>query len=469
MPQRRGVIVFVWSLGCTPDEIAEPSTTTGDETTGGTTGDATSDVPTSSETGVASTEGSTSAAAESSSGGETTSFKPLCGDRMVQGDEVCDDGNLVSEDGCFECIPGPVTEWCVSFDGQAHADDRAYGVATAADGGVYVVGSDEDAMKLEDIAVRRLAPDGALVWERIVAGPMGKDDSAYGVAAVADGAVVVGSMDNDGTVVAWARRYDDAGGVVWTFEEAGPPGPGGLNDLEVIGDVVYVVGVQIGAPQLLQAVVRRLDATTGAEVWQKAYDNGMSATANATALDGDDLIVAGSQGVGGISLTATVQRWTADGTLVSTWTWSAPEGDGTVARAVGALDDGTLVLAASTYEMGSDNSTWYLVGFAKDGTVAWQRHVADSWQTAHAWAIAADGAQFFAAGGGYSPNTVYAGLLARVAADGTDTLLTAISGGAESSTFNDVAVYADGLAVAAAGSRYNAAVNLDQWVCKVVP
>ena len=56
MRQRRGVIVFVWFLGCTPDEIAKPTTTTGDATTGGTTGDATSDVPTSSEQGDASTE-----------------------------------------------------------------------------------------------------------------------------------------------------------------------------------------------------------------------------------------------------------------------------------------------------------------------------------------------------------------------------------------------------------------------------
>src|SRR5689334_141080 len=78
----------------------------------------------------------------SSEGGSSTTGIPTdCGNGRIDGDEVCDDGNTVTGDGCnADCQPGGQEIWTVILDGGAQDRDEAHRVAVDADDDIYVTG-----------------------------------------------------------------------------------------------------------------------------------------------------------------------------------------------------------------------------------------------------------------------------------------------------------------------------------------
>ncbi len=108
------------TTGCVIEEIdaliAERGVTECSSSTGEIESGTTFDSKTSTGTSIStSTEASAEGSSTSSSSGETASESsnsgssstgpavPVCGDGVVEGDETCDDGNAVPDDGCQEC------------------------------------------------------------------------------------------------------------------------------------------------------------------------------------------------------------------------------------------------------------------------------------------------------------------------------------------------------------------------------
>jgi sugar lactone lactonase YvrE len=99
-------------------------------------------------------------------------------------------------------------------------DDYANAVATDADRNVYVAGSSGLRTGAEDAWLTKLGPGGRVHWKRQLR--TSETDRATGVATDADGKVYVagwttGSLGGpiSGIADAWLAKYDDAGNMLW--------------------------------------------------------------------------------------------------------------------------------------------------------------------------------------------------------------------------------------------------------------
>jgi len=150
---------------------ADPTSGTSDTSVATTRDDGTAPPGTSVGTTGADAPGSTGSGSRggatetSSSGGssDTGANDPDCGNGLVEGDEECDDGNEVPEDGCEpECTlsRGSVV-WERHID--VRQDDAAFDVEWCSDA-LFATGS-SDVGAEQDLVVWRLNPsDGAEVW-----------------------------------------------------------------------------------------------------------------------------------------------------------------------------------------------------------------------------------------------------------------------------------------------------------------
>jgi cysteine-rich repeat protein len=455
-------------LACTSGNAHDISTETGSTATGAeptaTTSDTTEpDAPT------------TGMSAETSSTGSTTSFKPFCGDGVVAGDEICDDGNGEPEDGCDQCMPAPTVLWSKQFDGPAHQTDLARAVTFTPDGSLYVVGTQQDGDGLDDIVVRKLDPGGDLLWERLVDGPAGQSDHALAVAVEDDGSVVVAgqiAITADGaTTSPWARRYTADGTELWTFSEDAPvPGSSSLWGVAIDGDAVYVVGREAIDATATKTVVRQLNGATGAETWQQDYTGGGLGPTAATSivLAGGEMFVAGYQAVAAESTVATLQRWTPAGALVSTWSWSVPDWAYAYGSSAAVLSDGDIGLTVLVQTADYSTAASYLVLYSDDGTMQWEKPLAEAWESpviVHAVTVDAED-RLAVVGYGTEPLSGRVGFFGVYAADGTETMFASM-GGTETSLLLGIALHPSGLAVV--GSRRNPDANVDQWIRKLAP
>jgi outer membrane protein assembly factor BamB len=97
--------------------------------------------------------------------------------------------------------------------GDEREEQRGRAVAVLADGDIAVAG---DAARggRRGVRVARLAVDGSTVWEQAFGD--GEQDVALGLAATADGGLVVVGSTLDGRTQGRVRRLDAGGALVWT-------------------------------------------------------------------------------------------------------------------------------------------------------------------------------------------------------------------------------------------------------------
>ncbi len=148
-----------------------------------------------------------------------------------------------------------VRRWTVELA----AGTIAYSVATDAPGNAYVAGSVDGALEdavsqgARDAYVRKYSPDGATLWTRQF-GTQGNDE-AWSVATAADGGVfVVGDTDGsfDGAVDCcdedlFVARYDADGALLWTRQLGTTNDDGGLSVAVDADGSVFVGGYTTGA------------------------------------------------------------------------------------------------------------------------------------------------------------------------------------------------------------------------------
>ena len=198
--------------------------------------------------------------------------------------------------------------------------DEAAGVAVAADGSVYVIGTTLSfGAGGRDAFLLKYASTGSLVWQR-----------TYGTAPSS-----TSSADEFGNAVAVA-----------------PDGS------------VYITGQYgDGNPFLV-----KFDSN-GTLIWQKTFGNGAFSRGVVVASDGSVYVAGGSFNDGVGQGDALLVKFSPSGALVWARTWGGPFSDTAHDVAIGT--DGGIYIAGDTNSFAANDA--FLVKFNPDGTVAWDR------------------------------------------------------------------------------------------------
>jgi cysteine-rich repeat protein len=250
-----------------------------------------------------------------------------CGDGTQDHDEDCDDGNQTNADGC-------------------NADCRV---------------------------------SGQLLWDDAIGSGFGFVEDGMAVAAAADGTVFVAGYGTDAAEArdAWVRRYSAGGESLWTQTHAGA---GGDNDeirgllLDDSGNL-FATGYQSTVSNGLDAWLRNYNLQ-GAEVWTRTYDGPASTTDvfHAASFDAvGNLVVGGYHGVAGEGADVLLRKYTTEGDVLWTRTYSGGNGSNDLIWDVATSAAGHIYVAGyETGPTGEQRNAW-LAKYDTDGNVIWTR------------------------------------------------------------------------------------------------
>lgn len=223
-------------------------------------------------------------------------------------------------DGIGSCAAGEL-DWGKAFGGfGSDAEGRA--VAPDGAGNAYLLvefdyqmdfgGATLDAMGSDEVALVKLDGDGNELWNAHLQTSWG----VYGedVAAMADGGAVVAgrfydgldakiaSLSDDGSGDGWAVRFNGDGEPQWA-QQIGGTGFGGVYELAPIGDEVLAGGTfaddvdfdgdLVSSQGGTDGFVVKMGAA-GAIIWRSVFAGSGEQLVRGLAVDGDDIIVAGS-------------------------------------------------------------------------------------------------------------------------------------------------------------------------------
>ena len=169
--------------------------------------------------------------------------------------------------------------------------DVATGVATAADGSAYLVGStdsfavDQFGQPATRIYLVKLS-NGAVVWQRIWNGPtiVGVTDSSVAVAA--DGSVYVAGITADGGGDAVLLKFDPNGNLLWERAWGGADSDSAGAVATHSDGSVYVAGRATSfGPSSAGVFVLKFNSLGGL-VWQRYWDDAAGFEAMAVSSDG---------------------------------------------------------------------------------------------------------------------------------------------------------------------------------------
>ncbi len=220
---------------------------------------------------------------------------------------------------------------------------------------------------------------GKLLWDDAISGGFGFIDEGMAVAAAADGTVFVAGYDSDAGDKhnAWLRRYTAAGSPLWTQTYAGS---GGGNDeirgllLDTSGNL-YATGYESTVDTGLDAWLRNYNLQ-GATVWTRTYNGpaGVTDVFNSTSFDsGGNLVVGGYHGVAGEGADVLLRKYTPDGDVLWTRTYSGGNGGNDLIWDVATSPAGHIYVAG--YESGPAGEALnaWLAKYDTDGNVVWSR------------------------------------------------------------------------------------------------
>ncbi|MFO0759737.1 MAG: hypothetical protein U0359_24835 [Byssovorax sp.] len=108
--------------------------------------------------------------------------------------------------------------WTKIYAGTGNGTDYGSAVATDAAGNIVVAGAETIMNQGQNIWVRKYDTAGNTVWTQTFDGAAHGDDAAYGVAIDAAGNILVGGATTlaGGTTDGWLRRFTSAGNTIWT-------------------------------------------------------------------------------------------------------------------------------------------------------------------------------------------------------------------------------------------------------------
>jgi cysteine-rich repeat protein len=265
------LLLLALLAACTGPSPDETVTTMNVAETDDETSTSTSDSESTTETDTAETSESETETETETETGEPEP-DPVCGNGAVEGPELCDDGNLVDDDGCSNaCDPRTcaVTWSRVSEEStltSSYVDNAP--IAELPNGNI-VIGNTIDGETSIDVRVQVWTPDGDLVWEVVhVLGPL--RDGLGDVLADPSGDIFVGGAANVGTDgIAKVLRLSGAdGSILWTYENDAALRLERTTVLAFDDQNRVLAGLEAGAKSGETNVeVYALDPMTGIPVW----------------------------------------------------------------------------------------------------------------------------------------------------------------------------------------------------------
>lgn len=408
----------LFALVCACNDPAATTASATDDSSGSASTSSGAPDTSSSSSGAPTT--TVDASSSGSSGGEPgfDPPAPVCGNGYVEGEEECDDGNDVGDDGCGnDClVPCGLADGVVALAPSVESELWAVAVAPAPDGGFVVaarqreITSDEEGMQTTGVIRTRVlayAADGAARWDLLLAPA---DVRVEPVGLVVDGAgdvyvaaTFAGADEDDVRAV---KLAGSDGHVLWTMDHDGAEA---MSDdsasgiaLAPDGDVVLAADVT-DAPGGGDVWVRKLAASDGAEVWTTSWTgagNGMFSNDDAgrLAVADDGSVYVGAREYVDFNIGEAVLLKFAEGGGEPEWKFS-PLSDGSVHNHgpgwVGVDGAGDVLFTAVRLSGAVPNFWVYKLG--PDSDVRWERALADYENDGDQWSL--DGARFSPDGG----------------------------------------------------------------------
>lgn len=225
-----------------------------------------------------------------------------------------------------------------------------------------------------DAWVFKLASDGALVWEKIFGGER-LDDRAYSVQQTTDGGYIVCGYTKNmgkGGSDAWVLRLAPDGALVWDRTFGGKGNDLARSILQTTDGGFILTGFTGSKGSgSRDAWILRLSGD-GALVWDKTFGGRERDEAYSVEQTGDGgYIVVGYTSRGDRGPDAWVLKLTANGTLVWDKTFGGTKGD--IAYSVVQTPDDGYMVAATTESKGAGRSDGWLLKLAADGALVWDK------------------------------------------------------------------------------------------------
>lgn len=260
--------------------------------------------------------------------------------------------------------------------------DVAWAVAIAKNGDVLLAAHEGQSLAT-DIVLRRLSPDGKILWEKYW--DSGLSDEAFVVTEAPDGVIWVGGMkrtDNvlDLNTTALLLRFDGATGAVignpWTWDSGGWDE---IDGVAVDSGTVFVSGWAQGQNGNQEMRVYALDTANLSILWQKSIDSaGLDAGNGHLVLWNDAVIVGGSYNSSGVLAQAQGIVVAFDRSNGSE-KWRQYVGDGSDYREIlGLTSDGLRVFAAGWRKVTLTDWQLMIWAFDSSGSKLWESEWGDS-------------------------------------------------------------------------------------------
>ena len=259
--------------------------------------------------------------------------------------------------------------WNVTYGG-ARADE-GWDVAVDGQHNMYFAGFDRIAGFTADVFLRKLSPDGVVLWNVSWGGAF--DDEAFVVTVVNESVYVGGRTFSNFSLASadmFVLKFSAANGsLVWSRTWDGGHGYDEVDGLAVYGDSLYVTGWTTGAATQNDVTVLRYDVN-GTLLWARSWGTSRWDEANGqVGVDDDYVYAAGrydapSMVSGGDAVLVAFNR--TDGNYVWNRTWGGDQLD----DAFGLTIDSSYVYSVGiTSSFGGD--LIFLLKYSKTGTLVW--------------------------------------------------------------------------------------------------
>jgi hypothetical protein len=282
--------------------------------------------------------------------------------------------------------------------------DVASGVAVAADGSTYVVGS-TDSFAVDQFGqpaarnfIVKFAADGSLAWQKVWNGSTAVGGGDPAVAVSADGSVYVGGLSALNGGDALLLKLNPSGVVLWERTWGGAEVENGTAVAADTDCSVYLVGTTTSfGPSLHGLFVLKFDAS-GVLLWQKFWD-GANGDGVGVAPDGSVYVAGTIARPGGLAeFDVLALKLTPGATLL----WARTYAAGDVADARGGMavaSDGSLYIAGALQapKMGFVDIAALMIKLDAGGALVWDKEYGGrGGETGEGVAVAPDGTVYIA-------------------------------------------------------------------------
>jgi hypothetical protein len=268
--------------------------------------------------------------------------------------------------------PDGARRWVLRYDGAAHRDDYATGLALDAAGTVLVSGEARGVSTGQDYLVLAVTPAGLKKWTWIYDGHKSRDVAA-GIAVDGGGNSYVTGLSTGagGTSAAATAKLARSGAHVWLkrlqYGDEGRSWASAIRFRSVGGDRrLYLTGTSVGPmPARNDLLIAAVDADSGAKLHSAVADGGGDDAGQAVAVDaaGNAYACGSSESATSHVIHAFVARMDAGGALA----WSKPiwlgPGDNPADFQCIALDPAGNVVCGGYGEQPDKGPEWWVQSF----------------------------------------------------------------------------------------------------------